>query len=574
MGESVVINLRRTKGPSPILKKYRFLFNDLNTMTTLTTKKNSDNDAVFGKENVPKNAANIQSLGAFAAFVRENYLEEFVTEELKNLRSKDIPLMKLFTHLSDEQLRQMTVVSLTKFLTDLVEGTAYEEAVESLRKWEADELPGIPKNAIHPSDLVLVYYIQKVALLNFLPNFTSRADEVVHIMLELEDYYSKVQDDAIQLLFKLQKGAEKEVRLRESQLREAQELALIGSYDWEIGSETAICSPEMLRILGREGDTVLSTKELWDPIPDGEKGRVADAVQNSIETLSPYECEYPIATQDGTIKTVKARGKVIVGVDGKPTRMVGTIQDITSQKKSEESILRKSQELERSNEDLQRFASVASHDLKEPLRKIHTFADMLSENLNTDPNEESKDYVQRILTSCGRMERAIEDLLLYSKAGVEKENFARVDLNKVIEEIQEDYEVIIRHKKATIQVHKLPPIFAARSQMRQLFQNLISNALKFSNPDASPVIEIGCNDAETGWLNIFIKDNGIGFDEKYSKQIFEVFQRLHSKDEYEGSGIGLSICKKIVEKHKGEITVKSKLKEGTTFTIKLPTDNK
>ncbi len=503
-------------------------------------------------------------------YVREEHLEENVIAELKLVDTKAISLTKLFEHLTADQLKKMTVLAIGQFLTSFEKGAAYEEASESLRKWDADEIPGVPKDSIDPADLVLGYYVQKVSLLNFLPLFTSDPYEIIHIVAELEDYYTQVQANSIQLLFRLQKEAEANARLRVNQLNEAQKLAMIGSYDWEIGTQNTTCSPEMYRIFGLDvKDKTITLAGLSVHYHDEDRDRVNAAIKTAMDTLTLYDCEYRLKEPDGKVKFVHSKGKIIIGSDEKPFRLVGTIQDVTAQKKSQENLIQKTKELKRSNDDLQRFASVSSHDLKEPLRKIQTFADLLAEEYKGSANEETKSYTDRILTSCVRMERAIDDLLLYSRMGIQQEPFVKVDLKKLINEISDDYEVTIKQKHAKIVVENLPEIFAAPSEMRQLFQNLISNALKFNKPNTPPIIRISSK-LEENKNEISIKDNGMGFDEKYTSQIFEVFQRLHSKDQYEGSGIGLSICKKIVEKYQGKITVESKLNEGTIFIITLP----
>ncbi len=514
----------------------------------------------------------MRSLAEFAAFVKKEKLEEFAIEELKLLKTKDIPLMKFFKDLTAEQLHQMTKVGLEAFLTHFENGTAYAEAAESLRKWEADELPGISKSDIHPSDLVLVYYVQKVSFQKFLPHFTSDPQEIIHVITELEEYYTEVQENAIQFLFKLQKEAEAEIIAREAQLNEAQELALIGSYDWEVGAETTTSSPEIFRIFGLSRDAKnISMKEFTDAIHEEDFPEVQKAINTSVETLAPFNYEYRLVMPDKTIKHVHARGKIVPGENGKASRLVGTVQDITARKRNEAKILKKTEELERSNSDLQRFASVASHDLKEPLRKIQIFADMLMDDHKDVLGEDGQLLLNKIITSGDRMESVIQALLSFSTLGAEKEPASRIDLKSLLKDISDDYELLIQQKNAKLNIENLPVIEGAASQISQLFQNLIGNALKFNRPGVAPVVDISAQIVNGGKSHeITIKDNGIGFDEKYSSQIFEVFQRLHRKEEYEGTGIGLSICKKIVENHQGTITVRSQINEGATFIITLP----
>lgn len=512
----------------------------------------------------------MNKLAAFAAFVRQQKLEEYADEELKLVESREIPIMKLFTHLTPEQLRAQTIQGLQTFLASLENGTALQIAEESLRLWEADQLPGVPKNAIHPSDLVQLYYVQKVSLIHFIPSFTDNVSESIEIIKELEDYYSQVQDNAVQLLFRMQKEAEEETRLREKQLNEAQEIAMIGSFDWNIHENKAECSPELYRIYGQNPNEVSFSMDLFSTIMhQDDKEKLNEDVTRSIKNKTPYEREYRIILPEGRTKHLLARGRPIMDENDNVVRIVGTVQDISRQKDAEKKITQKTQELQQSNADLQRFASIASHDLKEPLRKIHTFADLLVETTSEQLDEENRNYLERIIGSCKRMEKVIDDLLTFSRLGIQKEISPALDLNQVIRDILDDFEVAINQNKATINVSDLPEINADASQMRQLFQNLIANALKFRKEDISPVINIR-SEIQGQFCHITVEDNGIGFDEKYKEKIFEVFQRLHSKDRYEGTGIGLSICKRIVEIHKGSIDVHSRLNEGTTFIITLP----
>jgi PAS domain S-box-containing protein len=226
-------------------------------------------------------------------------------------------------------------------------------------------------------------------------------------------------------------------------------------------------------------------------------------------------------------------------------------------------------QLVRSNNELQDFAYIASHDLQEPLRKISSFSNLLiSSNKNNLP-QKGLLYLDVIQRASKRMSTMISDLLAYSRVTTEGKSFKKIDMNKVVKEVLEDLELLIENKKAKIDVKDLSPINGDSLQLHQLIQNLLSNALKYTKPKISPNIKIYSKDS-TSHCTYYIQDNGIGFDEKYLDRIFTMFHRLHGKNEYEGTGIGLAICKKIVERHDGEITAKSVVGKGSTFIVKLP----
>jgi two-component system CheB/CheR fusion protein len=262
------------------------------------------------------------------------------------------------------------------------------------------------------------------------------------------------------------------------------------------------------------------------------------------------------------------------------------ITDLTSQKEILRELKAKNEELasmnlalELSNNDLQQFASVASHDLQEPLRKIQIFSHLLRDKFHTELSETPRHYIDKITSAANRMKALIVDILNYSRLSAKDNQFERTDLKVMIQELLDDLEFTIKEKNATIMVGDLPEVEVNRGQMRQVLQNIISNAIKFSKKDTDPVIEIfhrklsynnNNNLSPAVFCQLHIKDNGIGFDSKYSKAIFNLFEKLHSKDDYEGTGIGLAIAKKIIEKHRGTIKVSSKIGEGTEFIISLP----
>jgi len=265
------------------------------------------------------------------------------------------------------------------------------------------------------------------------------------------------------------------------------------------------------------------------------------------------------------------------------------VTDLTEKKKNERIILKYQRDLEsknsklvKSNEELASFAYVASHDLQEPLRKIQTFATRLLEKEVNNLSEDGKDHFNRMQMAASRMQTLIEDLLTYSRTNTTERKFEDVHLNKLIDEVKQDLKEEIREKKATIDLAGMCDAYIIPFQFRQLFHNLISNSLKFSQPGHPPGIKIkseiingkklnGYNlPTDKEYCHISVSDNGIGFEQQYSEKIFEVFQRLNGKTEYEGTGIGLAIVKKIVENHHGIITAKAQVNKGATFDIFIP----
>ena len=240
-------------------------------------------------------------------------------------------------------------------------------------------------------------------------------------------------------------------------------------------------------------------------------------------------------------------------------------------------------QLKATNEELDRFAYVASHDLQEPLRKIMIFGDRLANKYNELLGDDAKEYLERMRKASERMQLLINNILDFSKFSAASQSFEQTDLNRLVEEVLSDLEIEIERKKAVIKVEGLPSLCVIPGQFRQLIQNLLSNSLKFSKKDVAPEINlfaetvkgeelagaVGINPNEK-YCRIYVEDNGIGFDEEYAEKIFVIFQRLHSNHLFEGTGIGLSICKKIVEKHNGLISATSVPEKGSVFTIILP----
>lgn len=236
--------------------------------------------------------------------------------------------------------------------------------------------------------------------------------------------------------------------------------------------------------------------------------------------------------------------------------------------------------LESANKDLDRFAFMSSHDLQEPLRKIRTFSDLLYSKYKDIFDEDATRYFSRIQKAAERMQTLIKDILEFSKISSDKSAFVNTDLNVVVDEVLADYESFIQDKKAVVKVQPLPSLQVNPGLMRPLFSNLIGNALKYRKKDSSAQINIYALQEGTSinakdkngskFCRIYVEDNGIGFDQKFAEEIFDMFVRLHGNKEYEGTGIGLALCKQIVEHHQGFISALSKENEGSTFIVSLP----
>lgn len=244
-----------------------------------------------------------------------------------------------------------------------------------------------------------------------------------------------------------------------------------------------------------------------------------------------------------------------------------------------------SDELARSNRELEDFAFVASHDLQEPLRKIRAFGNRLESGYADVIDERGKDFLARMLNAAERMSLLISDLLAFSRVSTRGKDFSEVDLNTAFESVISDLEIAIDEKSAQINLSPMPTIRGDKSQLEQLFLNILSNALKFQAEDVTPQVDITCEVPsdedlegvlladEFEWIKIVISDNGIGFEQSFSEKIFAPFQRLHGRSEYKGTGIGLAVCRRIVERHNGQIIATSEPGQGATFTIIIPKDS-
>ncbi len=342
-----------------------------------------------------------------------------------------------------------------------------------------------------------------------------------------------------------------------------------------------VCNRRYLDIYGFSADVVKPGIRLNEIMEHSISiGNYTDA--DAQRAISSRPDQARLKTQS-TLNQHLADGRVI-SVTHQPMTTGGSIatyQDITDIKRSQERLERYMRQLEVSNRELQDFAYVASHDLQEPLRKIETFGDRLKTKYSDDLPEDGRKYVERMQSATSRMRLLINDLLSYSRVTTNAKPFCRIDLNECLEGVVGDLQIRIEETGAEVHFENLPVIEADRTQMRQLLQNLVSNALKFQKPGVKPVVTVSAeivSDAISGTVSenciLWVADNGIGFDNKYKHQIFTIFQRLHGRGEYEGTGIGLATVRKIVERHNGLIDADGVEGEGATFIVTLPVKQK
>jgi len=337
------------------------------------------------------------------------------------------------------------------------------------------------------------------------------------------------------------------------------------------------------KLLTTMGDAETEGRTVFDYFPAESAARYDDDDRFVIETGERIlNREHTLANAEGLERWYQTTKVPLRDAGGRIIGLVGIAADITERKAGEETLVRFAGQLEKSNAELQNFASVASHDLQEPLRKIQAFGGRLRVKCGAALGAQGLDYLERMEGAAQRMQVLIQDLLKLSRVTSRAQPFETCALREIVNAVLNDLEVRIADKGARIEVGSLPTIIGDPLQMRQLFQNLISNALKFQPGSETPLVRIsatvstvlervipGAGPGEE-FCEIRVQDNGIGFDARFAEQIFVVFQRLHTRTEFEGTGIGLAVCRKITDRHGGTIVAKSAEGEGATFTVTLP----
>ena len=372
------------------------------------------------------------------------------------------------------------------------------------------------------------------------------------------------------------------------QMETAESIFNYGSFLYDAHEPSTIYSEGLFKLLGLSPNDYpdgrmprMSYNEFI--IPQDRQMVIDYLAKATADKVSEYYLEHQIIDAQYKLKHVAMKAKCFYDEEGKISRILGVVADRSEVEAYQIELERRLVALKKSNAELEQFAYIASHDLQEPLRKIISFGERLNHKYADKLGEEGNFFVDRMTNAANRMQILIQDLLTYSRASKNNESFESIDLKGIFKQVLNDLELKIQEKQATITFENLPVIDAQASQMYQLFQNLLTNALKFTKSEVPVIITVKCRRATPlevkenpalfpfgNYYRITVSDNGIGLEDEYAERIFALFQRLHGRSEYEGTGLGLAICRKIVEAHQGQIKASGTLGVGTVFTIYLP----
>jgi PAS domain S-box-containing protein len=365
------------------------------------------------------------------------------------------------------------------------------------------------------------------------------------------------------------------LRASEEWHRMAVEVTEMGTWVWDITRDEVTLSDQFRRMFGLTSHKALTHDALLQNIHQDDREEVRQRIARAIEGSRPYDVEYRIVRPDGSEHWIASKGRVRRGADGAPESMQGTILDVTERKAGQDSIAerpaldRTSAELMRSNADLQQFAYVAAHDLQEPLRMVSSYTQLLAKRYKGRLDSNADEFIGFAVDGAQRMQLLISDLLSYCQVETAGQAFSEVSASDALALALQNLDGAIEESGGAVTQDKLPTLVADHAQLVQLFQNLVGNALKYHGTEPPRVHVSAKKNAAKEWV-FSVRDNGLGIAPKYFKKIFLMFQRLHGREEFSGTGIGLSLCKKIAERHGGRIWVKSAAAGGSTFFVAFP----
>jgi len=454
------------------------------------------------------------------------------------------------------------------------------------------------KSCIHPEDFVHVenllnssHHLGGKPLFQHTVRLSDRYGHYHYC--ELEGNVVKVNEDGYPRLVLLIAyhiedvlKSKEEIETTKELMDETEELLQFGSWAWDISTNTVTWTSGLYSLLGYTRQEVagrIGFDFYLSHLLEEYSQSFSEMIQHALKEKKDFSYEYVLKTRSGALKNVSTKGRLVKNEGGEVIKILCINRDITALRSFEKEQERNIRELNRSNKDLEEFAYVASHDLQEPLRKISMFTERLKAKYQNLLDKEGELFIERILISSGNMRTLIDNLLEFSRANRRSHTFDQVNIKSTLDGVISELELKIEETKARIHLSGIfPTLEAVSSEMTQLFSNILSNAIKFRKNLVLTEIKVHAGKLSKNEKNalgfplnniyhrIEVQDNGIGFEPEYSEKIFQIFQRLNGKSEYPGSGIGLAICKKIVEKHNGLIFAKSHPDQGATFTIILP----
>jgi PAS domain S-box-containing protein len=484
----------------------------------------------------------------------------------------------------DEKIQSLANIvesSNDAIITNSLDGiiNSWNKGAEQIYGYSAEEVVGKPISILDPSRLVketeeLTELIKQGDKIHHYETLRLRKDgKIINVSLTFSPIYDASEKlTAISVIARditESKKAEEKLKKNERRYRTATEQTGQVLYDYDLRTDKYTWAGATEEVTGYSFEELQKFgKDFWIKNIHRTDTNYVEELQNVRITKGRFREELRLRKKDGTYIYVENSGVCLTDHEDMPYEAIGVLKDINMRKKTEENLKLKLEELARSNAELEQFAYVASHDLQEPLRMISSYLQLLQRRYQGKIDDKADKYIYFAVDGAARMQNLINDLLEFSRVATRAKEPESTDCEFLLDKVLSNLDLYIKQNKATVSHGPLPEIMADNNQLAQLFQNLIINGIKFHS-DEAPKVHISAEKKANKWV-FSVQDNGIGIDPQYSEKIFEVFKRLHNKDEYPGTGIGLAICKRIIERHGGLIFVESELGKGSTFYFTLP----